>query len=142
MNVQSFKLVAKSFIEPFEKYGFRSIDEQHHPADFGNAFITFANGFSLRVIRDRGQLFVEVGPPLSTDDWYDLRIVLAFLGETSEMQSPDEAGLDELRVKFEPYYNRIHNLFSVDNFPATKIQLDQFRTERARKLFEQHWKTQ
>ena len=132
MNDESFSRLAASFIQPFEKYGFKIVEQEYYPSDFGNAYVTFEDDLRLRVLRDRGQIFVEVSPLENPDDWYDLRVVLEFLGEPVDMQrSMEEEGLKELRDKLETMYARMRSLFDKDH-RVTRAQLEQFRNEKAR----------
>ena len=135
MNEESFKRFAASFIQPFEKYGFRIVAQDYQPANFGNAYAMFGDHFRLRLIRDRGQLFVEISPQSDrAEEWYDLRTVLEFLGDGVDMQAVDEASIDEVRIKLDARYETIRSLFSPDNFVSTKLRLDEFREQRVRKF--------
>lgn len=135
MNEEAFRQLATSFVEPFLKYGFSLVEQEYWPKDFGNAVATYEDDFRLRLVNDKGQLFVDVGPKDDPDEWYDLRLVLKFLGETVDMQGVDEENLDQLRVSLDAKYETIRSLFSRDNFASTKPQLDEFRNQRVAKLF-------
>ena len=134
---QAFQDVALAFIAPFTSYGFRPAEQVSAPASFGDALARFEGpDFQLRVLRERGQLFVEVGVVNQTDDWFDLRKVLEFLGEAGSISlEPDEQGLDLLRIKLEKEYQRIRELFAPDRFGLNRISLREFEKEYARRRF-------
>lgn len=128
---EKFRELATRFIGPFESYGFRTVDEEYDPKSFGNAFITYANGFRLRIVRDRGDLFVEIGSLDDLSDWYHLPLVLEFLGDKVTHATCDEEALMKLRERFEVFYPAVRDLLEND-FAATKPQLERFRNSKAR----------
>jgi hypothetical protein len=138
MNEESFRRLATSFIQPFQRHGFTILEEDYQAEVFGNAYAMFENSFRLRLTRDRGQLFVEVGPktdPERRNDWYDLRLVLKFLGDDVDMEGVNEASIDQIRTGLDAKYQTVSSLFSQNNFAATKAQLDAYREQRIKQLF-------
>src|SRR6266550_3475553 len=89
--------------------GFEVVDDSYNPEAFGNAFVRFeSKDFAVRVVRDRGQIFADVGPAQTSDEWHDLRRVLEFLGHGSVETSGFE--LDELGRTLEANYDELKNL--------------------------------
>jgi len=81
----------------------------------------------IRVLRERGQVFVEAGPLLSTEEWYDLATLIAYLTrETEELnyEIPDYSDYDtriEWQVKrlagiLKIHYVQICELFRKKTF--------------------------
>lgn len=67
-------------------------DEIYDPVRFGNGVLTLRSStFSLRIIRDRGQLFIEVAKPGAS--WVDASDVLKTLSKIDIATSPSEFDL-------------------------------------------------
>ena len=96
--------------------------------------------FRIRLLRDRAQLFVEVGPPDNSDDWYDLRLVLEFLGQPTVdgERSPDEEALKDLQAGLVANYQGVLSLFEKTNYRLTKSRLEEFRRAKVRERFEKY----
>jgi hypothetical protein len=116
-----------------ERLGLAVEAEQCDPEHFGDALLVLANPeIRLRLVRDRGQLFVDVAAPGTADDWWDLPLVLELAGDPlprdlgGVLPSPAEA----LAV-IERHYARIVALFSPEQRPHTLPRLAALRRRRA-----------
>lgn len=70
---------AFSFLESAR--GFRLADETRSDS-FGDAIVDFESAtLRVRVLRDRGQVFVDISPADGTPAWFDLPLLLSHLGE-------------------------------------------------------------
>src|SRR5258707_14852756 len=82
----------KKVLSPLvEDHGFEVVDESYSPEAFGNAVVSLqSKDFGVRGVRDRGQIFADVGPAQTFDEWHDLKRVLEFQGrgsvDTSEFE--------------------------------------------------------
>jgi hypothetical protein len=64
----------------------RIVNEWYDPSSFGNAIVEIASAnFNLRVIRDRGQVTVEIRPSEKCD-WHNLENILAFINRDPSYQ--------------------------------------------------------
>lgn len=73
MKTEFQKSVEDNFGSILNKYKMHLIDSMLDEEAFGNALLSFASGFfGLRLIRDRGQIFLEVSSPKNPDNWIDI----------------------------------------------------------------------
>ena len=114
-----------------ESHGFQVIDETYNPKAFGDAVVGFqSRDFALRVVRDRGQIFADVGPAQTLDEWYDLKRVLEFQGRGSTDTSEFE--LNELVRVLKVNYDELSRLFSKENYSLISDKLKRFEIEKAK----------
>ena len=113
-----------------EDFQFVVVNERYDPAAFGDAAVILqSKDFALRVIRDRDQIFADVGPA-DTDDWHDLKRVLAFLGHEGSDSSAFE--LNELALTLRAHHDELANLFSNTSYPLMGERLKQFEREKTK----------
>lgn len=131
-------------IKPFfsallDEHGFQLVSESFEPAHFGNgALVLQSEDLRLGFVRDRGQVFAEVGPSGQTDDdWHQLQRVMEFLQRhDSPAADPRRAaGLDELGVWLKENYEAVRALFREDAYPSARDALRRFEKEKAAQMF-------
>jgi hypothetical protein len=101
--------IAPDIAKLADEKGLRIVNEQHDPSSFGNASIEWAStDFGLSVVRDRGQVAVEISPP-DQADWHDLENILAFIGRKPRSQS-----FAALAVALSENYQKVAALMTSD----------------------------
>lgn len=89
--------------------GMRVVGERQDQASFGNAVVELTcPDFDLRVIRDRGQVALDVSPP-GQEEWHSLGNVLAFVGG-----EPPPTDLLALVKKLSESYDKVAALMTSD----------------------------
>ena len=86
-----------------------SISLDHYdPKAFGNCVITLrSEDFLVRVIRDKGQVFTEIGLSSAPETLWDLGVLVAFLEGSRDV--PGLLALDEELALFQRHRDRILN---------------------------------
>jgi len=120
------------------------VTDQRYDSSFGNGFVLFeSNQMMVRVVRDRGRFRFEVAARQERDRWFDVEIVMSHLGLPSEVEAtttqPDVSTL--LRnwvVLFVENCGAIAELFSPEEFPSTRPNLEKLEWDRARRVFGTH----
>ena len=106
-----------------ESKGMKLLREEYDPSSFGNAVVELASvDFDLRVVRDRGDIRIEISPP-GEADWHDLVNILAFLGE-----KPISADVESLGAALSARYDRVAALMTSD---LTRVGFIRFEKTRA-----------
>jgi hypothetical protein len=113
--------------EWLEMEGFDLIESQYRDSDFGNTLLLFRrHGLSIRMIRDRGQWFVEAADADVTE-WFSPMVWRAYLdGRVGAITTPT---IDEQCQMFEDDLERIQIAISTD--PDVFEHLRSCRAERA-----------
>jgi len=92
--------------------GFRKLNSLEVPTHFGNELEIFGSpSMQLRLIKDRGQWSIELGPADLSGEWYDLQDVLSVAGSSEETPSFD---LDALAQTLTENFPKIREIF--ENF--------------------------
>jgi hypothetical protein len=107
---------------------------------FDNAELEYRSAaMRVRVLRERGQVFVDLGPALGVPAyWFDLPVVLCYLGERGEADrlvaggQRDVAAVAELLRR---HYDRIAPLFAPARYAETTRHLTELRRVRADQMF-------
>lgn len=117
------------------------------PTKTGWAIALESDGLSVRLLLDKGQVFVELGAGRAPRDYYDLGVILPFLtdGESSfeyhipegpisdeEIERQIARGTDTIRG----HYARIAAFFLPDGLEERESELAAYRQERS----DQYWK--
>lgn len=77
--------IAPAVAEFIKQRGMRVVTEYQDQA-FGNAVVEMTSrDFDLRIVRDRGQVALDVSPS-NQGDWHSLENVLAFIGEETSAE--------------------------------------------------------
>lgn len=77
--------------------GYRVTEHVYDPEHFGNGWVALSRGDAcLRLVKERGQWFVDVGSSAAPEEWFDARLVLDEIGATHEEAGTDEVALGAL----------------------------------------------
>lgn len=80
MPTQFQQDVESKFAKLVERRGFRILAGGYDAESFGNALVVLeSDDYSIRLVRDRGQVFVELASPIDPGNWHGLGRVLAAL---------------------------------------------------------------
>ena len=121
-----------------DEYGFVIQQETYMPEYFGSFFITLlGKDFRVRFVKDRIDLWADVGPIGETEDWTDVRVVLEFLAqkEGKEFTEIEISDMKTLSEQFKSNYEKIQSFFDKRNFPELKKELEEYEFEQAEKRF-------
>jgi hypothetical protein len=111
---------------------FREVAEERS-ASFNDAFLVLYSGcVRLRVLRDRGILYIDIGPRSNINEWYDVSLVKALLENSSLVEATDER---ELMAFLNRSFMQLRGLFNERNFKATQQKLKRLERARAKKMF-------
>ena len=67
------KELPEKLLQVLEQGGFRKLNGLKVPTHFGNEVEIFGSpSMQLRIVKDRGQWSIEVGPTDLSGEWYDL----------------------------------------------------------------------
>jgi len=116
--------------------GFKIITDRASDA-FGDALAVAQSGdVRIRVVRDRGQVFVDIGSAAEPDVWFDSAVVMDALGlsKSGGFGSRDvESVVTGLLGFLKSVWPELTAMFDVRHFAATKRRLSQLQEERAAK---------
>lgn len=130
-------LVREQDAEFFNRFHLSIAADQCDPEHFGDALLVLGDPeIRLRLVRDRGQLFIDVAAPGTADEWWDLPLVLEFAGAPL----PPELGgvlpsLAEALAVIERSYARVVALFSPERRLHTLQHLAALRRQRVDSRF-------
>lgn len=152
-----FDQVRKHFRYLIEDYGFSVVEEEVVPSFDNRIVVLRSNDCSIRIVRDRGDVLIQVGPCSASETgwrdspghlWFDLGTVIAFLSPRSEARkwqwfyaSPDAAldrdastdwQLADLAAKLQPKVEQVCQLFEEDVLKQKWRELEEFRERRKR----------
>jgi DNA-binding protein HU-beta len=106
------KEIPEKLLQVLERGGFRKLNSLEIPTHFGNELEIFGSpSMQLRLIKDRGQWSIELGPADLSGEWYDLQDVLSVAGSSEEISSFD---LDPLAKTLTENFQKIREIF--DNY--------------------------
>jgi hypothetical protein len=128
--------VKSAFLTNAKDLGFRIVGEEKSEA-FGDALVVLGSGdVRLRIVRDRSQIFADLGSIAEPDAWFDSTIVMQALGLAT---SPAFGGTDPrivlpgIAAFLKSVWPELMRMFEARNFAATKRQLTELQEARAAK---------
>lgn len=128
--------VKSAFLPNAKDLGFRISGEQKSEA-FGDALVVLESGdVRLRIVRDRSQIFADLGSVAESDAWFDSTIVMQALGLTTK---PAFGGTDPQIVLpgvaafLKSVWPELVRMFGARTFATTKRQLTELQEARAAK---------
>lgn len=103
------------------------------PEHFGDAFIVLdGDHYSIRVVRDRSQTFVDLASRADPDNWFGVERVLAAITGRSEAQTT--LSLGDAATEIEVSGTALAKHLASDRYPETLQKLEQLG-EIARRRF-------
>lgn len=113
-----FAQIEPAFGRLLEEHVFDKVEESYDRKHFGNAILTFnSSDFALSFVRDRSQLFVNIGR-LDVGRWHKLESVLEFVtGEPVCLSGIPP--LDRLAEAVNSHYENLKFLFEEQRYATT-----------------------
>ncbi|MCX7097053.1 MAG: hypothetical protein NTV43_03995 [Methylococcales bacterium] len=113
--------------------GFVPGECEYNPQEFGNAvLVMIGSQFSLRFVRDRGQVFIDAGD--NKVGWYQLEYVLEFVDSMitqAQLGEPPEP--KHLAALLQEFWEKVIALFST---PEETSQLHVFSKQKSTALLD------
>lgn len=115
-----------------------SIEGHHIFPAFGDTVIVLrGQHLRVRVVRDRGDWFAEVGSEQKQDDWYDMGLLKELIiGRVKQ----DVLSFDELATFLRANWQTIVDLLTSSRSCETYAALERIRQERAKRRFPKWYK--
>ena len=143
--------VKRHFQGLVERHKLSVVHEDRYPESYGNSIVVLESDHCrIRVLLERGQVFLEVGPVSAPVDWltsapdlwFDLTMLTSFVcsgADRWEYALPEDGFTDEfteselrrLASILERYYSQICELFSDEVFDQKQEELVQFEKLQA-----------
>ena len=128
--------VEKHFRYLIDKHGFSVVKKKLHDSQYA-MIVLQSKECRIRVLREREDIFVDAGPRSSTEEWYDLGTLIAYLTrgtEQVEFEVPDYDDYDariEWQVErlvgiLQRYHTQICDLFRKETFDKERDDLKDF----------------
>ncbi len=112
----------------------RIVDDYFRPESFGNSVVTLeSNALRVRFVRDRGQVWVDVGPVDNGSKWWHLTFVLEAIRGTVPAVRFE---VNEAALLLRDNYLEVVEALG-PNLQATKAELHRREAERLRALQKQ-----
>jgi hypothetical protein len=115
--------------------------EHNESAAFGDALVVLQSGdVRTRIVRDRSQLFADLGSVVEPDNWFDSAVVMDLLGLSASGGFHERDAtrvLHGLGAFIKSVWPDLTSMFSSRKFALTKQQLEALQRDRAAKRFGQ-----
>jgi hypothetical protein len=123
-------------VVPLIDQGF-SVVEPDAGAELGERIVFLAHDdVRMRILRERGQWFVDVGCVNHAGEWFDIRTVFRALGEaTTDVPPEDDAGLAQFIREIAKQSPRWEAGFHKNKYPTLRRQLRALEIASARERF-------
>lgn len=118
--------VEKSFEQLIRTHGFRMLTAAYDRQDFGNTVVVLeSESVLVRVVRDRGQVFVEIASVAEPGNWYPLdRVIEATAGSGVEPPGGTPMALEVASSLIEENYSRLTAALDPHCYFETKRELE------------------
>jgi nucleoid DNA-binding protein len=129
------KEIPKKLLKVLELAAFRKLNDLKDPTHFGDELEIYGSpSMQFRIVKDRGQWSIEVGPADLSGEWYDLQDVLSAAGANEEISSFD---LDSLAETFCENFPKIQEFFAdyASNREAIKLAAETRAGELMSEIF-------
>ena len=130
------KEIQGAFGNLLEKRGFRKTFEHYDDQHFGNEVLIYASPeLSLKFVRDRGEILVDLGPSDETV-WYMAPRLYEFMELANDLYGPADAALLRRHARLlDEKYDLISDLFGYRRIDETKNELRKFWKLKAEQMF-------
>ena len=129
MDFQS--LIRKDLGESLHNRGFKVVRQESDDKAFGNALLIFAsNELRIRLVKDRSDILIEVGPLSGEERWFDFWLVHQLITGVSKLKTKDENPdlMAMLRVTLNTMYDVLCQLFSPPFLEETMRKIKQMNS--------------
>lgn len=139
MAEELLELVNAELLPVIGPLGFTVVQSETADA-FDNASVVLqAPALRIRVVRERSQVFIDVGPASEPGTWFDSAVVIDYLGISPKAGFHDRDASGVLRgagAFITAMWRELTTKFGLQRLAATKKDLISLRDERAAKLFD------
>lgn len=119
----------------FDTLGFALVEETFDQDSFGNSTAVLeSRDLRLRFVRDRGQVFADIGSMVEPELWWDITLIVPLLG-SRQPEQPEVSEVERLATYIRDNYQSLIKLFSRDRFYGTKLKLERLRKDRSEQIF-------
>lgn len=123
---------------PVERFGFAVVDEARSQAGFGNAYVILQNNdMRVRLVKDRSQLFLDIGPLSDPNTWWDMSLVRRLVG-AEDRAAPPPPAVDRIVEDggfIHAHYTHLKRLLQSDVLSETSRAMKALARERAQQMF-------
>jgi len=119
--------VERSFAELVARHGFRVLAGGYDAEDFGNALVVLeSDDYSIRLVRDRSQVFVELASPIDPGNWHGLGRVLAAIHGKAEDEEPcsGPVNLGDAASAIKEHHASLVESLGLGRYERTRPELD------------------
>jgi hypothetical protein len=106
---------------------------------FDNASVELEGlAFRLRAFRERGDVFVDIGPASEPGQWLDSDLMLEYLGlmsSTSDRSREASAALGGAAAWVTTFHAELSELLDAQHLPATRRVIGDLGEQRAARMF-------
>jgi hypothetical protein len=115
---------------------FRMLSGGYAAEDFGNAIVVLeSEDYSIRFVRDRGQVFIDLASPSDPGNWHGLgRVLVALSGQPGEEIWSGAIDLDEGVSTIEAQHHRLVEALGPSHYSRTLAEI-----ERLGRIAKERW---
>lgn len=128
--------VRRELLPVIASYGLAVVDREESTAVDYEGVVLQGQDVRVRILRDRGQVFVDFGSVCKPGVWFDSAVVMDFLGVSSDAGFHSSRVSEVLRglVNFlRSFWTELSNVFSVAQYVKVERELTALRDTRAAK---------
>lgn len=115
--------------------GLQVVEDRFDPDYFGDSFLVIANErIRVRLVRDKGQVFGDIGSCSEPDVWWQLADILPCMERGTTPPPRIELNLSCVMQVFAENYADLETAFSAQQYPATRGLLEHALAERAKRF--------
>lgn len=140
MKQPAFSDQVKKHFHYLKDHGFVMVHEQTFPS-FDNVEVVFqSEDCRIRVLRERGEVYVDISPLPPVDYWVDLVSIIGFLTQGADSWQYESSGGDyEFRIewqlarvadKLRPYIRQVCELFRKGVFERKLPEIEEFKHQQ------------
>ena len=105
-------------------------------ARLGLSIVLSSSAFNIRFSQDRGDVYVDIIPPLGGGEFYLAETILLLVGvPEDEFVGSEPAALSAMASAIDRSYDQIALLFSAERWKATRARLEELRLARMLRMF-------
>lgn len=124
-------------VELLKSHGFKVLRETVDIANFGNALLDLKRGnVRVRLVRDRGEHFVQVGSTVEPDRWFSASLALElFSVHAIESRPLEPSAMANVARRIVGIFGQLDAAFSRAEWTETSRQLEAARLRRRKEQF-------
>lgn len=132
------RLIETELLPRIAKRGFRVVQSEVTDS-FDNASVILESPeLRLRVLRERSQVFADVGPVAEPGTWFDSAVVMDYLGLSADAGFHDRDHhkvLQGIGAFVNAMWDDLRSRFAKEQLDRTKRELEELKEIRAARLF-------